>query len=80
SETIIKLKHPWLLTYDNAPEINRLYKNCNRYTYPLNYSAAIKRVGTELLVTKSDISIPDDLGITKVINREVPIVEEESVQ
>lgn len=80
SETIIKLKHPWLLTYDNAPEINRLYKNCNRYTYPLNYSAAIKRVGTELLVTKSDISIPDDLGITKVLNREVLIVEGESVQ
>lgn len=80
SETIIKLKHPWLLTYDNAPEINKLYKNCNRYTYSLNYSAATKRVGTELLVTKNDIAIPDDLGITKVINRDELITEGGTVQ
>ncbi|EIW9417627.1 DNA adenine methylase, partial [Escherichia coli] len=70
SEAILKLKHPWLLTYDNALEINELYNNCARYTYPLNYSAATKRVGTELLITQDGIHIPNNLGITRVINKE----------
>ncbi|WP_431225952.1 hypothetical protein ACQ86O_27405 (plasmid) [Serratia sp. L9] len=59
-----------VLTYDNAPEINELYNNCYRYTYPLNYSSATKRVGTELLVTQDDILIPDNLGITRVVKKE----------
>jgi len=70
SEAIFKLKHPWLLTYDNAPEINEPYNNCARYTHPLNYSAATKRVGKELLVTKGGIFIPDHLGITRISKNE----------
>lgn len=69
SEAISKLKHPWLLTYDNAQEINELYSKFNRYIYSLNYSAARKRVGTELLITQNDILIPDDLSLTKVVNQ-----------
>ncbi|EKO4095991.1 DNA adenine methylase [Salmonella enterica] len=70
SEAILGLKHPWLLTYDNALEINELYNDCARYTYPLNYSAATKRVGTELLITQDGILIPDNLGITRVVKKE----------
>lgn len=70
SEAILGLKHPWLLTYDNAPEINELYNDRARYTYPLNYSVATKRVGTELLITQDGILIPDNLGITRVVKEE----------
>ncbi|ECX3498302.1 DNA adenine methylase, partial [Salmonella enterica subsp. enterica serovar Panama] len=78
SEAIFKLKHSWLLTYDNVSEINELYNNCARYTYPLNYSAATKRVGTELLITQDGILIPDNLGITRVVNKEKVISTDES--
>ncbi len=45
------LKNPWLLTYDNAPEIARLYAGHRQHRFDLNYSAGVKRVGTELMVS-----------------------------
>ena len=42
---------PWLLTYDNTPEIAALYQDFRQYHFNINYSAAHKRLGTELLVT-----------------------------
>nr|WP_309575849.1 DNA adenine methylase [Moraxella osloensis] len=49
-----KLKNtqiPWLLTYDNTSEIIELYQGFNQYQFNINYSAAEKRLGTELFVT-----------------------------
>jgi DNA adenine methylase len=48
---ISELTQPWILTYDFVPEIRALYKPYPQYAFNLNYSASIKRVGTELLVT-----------------------------
>lgn len=42
---------PWLLTYDNTPEISKLYKNFKQYQFDINYSAAKKRMGKELFIT-----------------------------
>lgn len=42
---------PWLLTYDNTPEIQKLYTQFSQYQFQINYSAAKKRVGTELFIT-----------------------------
>lgn len=44
---------PWLLTYDNTPEISSLYETFIQYQFDINYSAAKKRVGTELLITSN---------------------------
>lgn len=44
---------PWLLTYDHTPEIRELYPNFRQYQFDINYSAAKKRVGTELLITSN---------------------------
>lgn len=44
---------PWILTYDNTPEIIELYRNFNQYSFNINYSVAKKRVGSELLITSS---------------------------
>ena len=60
AETILKLKRPWILTYDNAEEIRKLYRSRKQYTFDLNYSAAEKRVGTELLVVSKNIKISDE--------------------
>lgn len=66
ADTIQALKRPWILTYDNAPEIERLYSNQPRYRFQLNYSAAKKCKGTELLITSHDINICDSLNIMEV--------------
>lgn len=53
-----KLKRRWMVTYDDAPEIRALYKSLPMYTSDLNYSAQVKRVGTELLVLDSRLASP----------------------
>jgi DNA adenine methylase len=54
---IMGLDHPWILTYDDAKEIQDLYPAHPQYKFNLNYSAAKKRKGTELLITSKDIGI-----------------------
>ena len=54
ARTIHDLDNPWILTYDNTPEITGLYTHHRQHTFDLNYSAGIKRVGTELMVTSPD--------------------------
>lgn len=48
---------PWLLTYDNTIEISELYKEYDQYSFSINYSAAIKRKGSELLITSKHFDI-----------------------
>lgn len=52
-----KTSLPWLLTYDNTPEISKLYSGFNQYHFSINYSAANKRKGTELFITSTDFSL-----------------------
>lgn len=53
AEKLAKTNLPWLLTYDNTPEISDLYKDFAQYQFDINYSAAKKRVGKELFVTSN---------------------------
>jgi DNA adenine methylase len=52
------LKSPWMVTYDNSPEIAAIYKSQKRFTFSINYSANVKRVGTELLIASKKLKIP----------------------
>lgn len=63
SEVILKLNRPWILTYDDSPEIQKLYRQNRQYRFNLNYTAAQKRIGTELLVTSKKLKIPDTLNL-----------------
>lgn len=50
SETIKKLEnYKWIVTYDNAKEIRKLYYNMQLYTYNLRYSAQRVRKEVEIL-------------------------------
>lgn len=66
SKTILSIQKPWILTYDNDPQIQALYKKRRQFNFNLNYSAATKRVGTELLVVSKNLKIPSDLKIVKI--------------
>lgn len=57
SKLILKLDRNWILTYDNSDEIKKMYKTVKQYNFYLNYSAARKRIGTELLIASNSIDI-----------------------
>lgn len=61
SKDVEKIKQPWIVTYDNAHEIQSIYKGNKMYSFNINYSAQIKRIGTELLICAKNIIIPDEL-------------------
>lgn len=66
AKKISNLETKWILTYDNATEIKSLYPSLKQYLFNLNYSAGVKRKGTELLVVSNDISIGTKINISKV--------------
>lgn len=58
AERVLELTSPWVMTYDDAPEIRSLYQSCPAYRFSINYSAQQKRVGTELLVHSPGLKLP----------------------
>ncbi|SEJ51686.1 DNA adenine methylase [Achromobacter sp. NFACC18-2] len=59
AQTIRKLRRPWMLTYDDAPEIRALYAGLPTTTKRLTYYAQVKRTGVELLVLKPSLVTPE---------------------
>ncbi|NTV09161.1 MAG: DNA adenine methylase [Zoogloea sp.] len=52
------LKSPWMLTYDDAPEIEKLYSGLPIYRKSLVYYAQVKRRASELLVLSPQLRLP----------------------
>lgn len=44
----------WIITYDNEPEIKKIYEKSCIKTFELNYSVGKKRKGQELLIFKNE--------------------------
>jgi DNA adenine methylase len=63
ANTLNDLDRPWILTYDNSPAIQNLYRERRQHRFNLNYSAAHKRIGTELIIVSDDISLSGELDI-----------------
>lgn len=53
---IIKCQLPWLLSYDNRPEIAALYSGAPTYRKNLRYSVATPSIGSELII--SNLQMP----------------------
>lgn len=58
SQAVLGLERPWILTYDNTPEISHLYKARRQFSFDVNYSVQTKRIGTELLVASKGLKLP----------------------
>ena len=56
-----KLKEPWVLTYDDVPEINAMYSSFQGVRYQINYTASVKQPGREIMYHSPDLKIPPDL-------------------
>lgn len=53
-----KLKSKWILSYDDVPFINELYKDTKKNGISLNHFAYKARVGKELIIASDDCKIP----------------------
>jgi len=59
SDSIQKIKtHPWIVSYDNAPEIFEHYQKRKTFVYNLQYSAFKAYKGSELFIFSDKISVP----------------------
>lgn len=63
---IRSLERPWVVTYDNAPQINALYEQQQRFGFDVTYSVQTKRVSTELLVASPDLIVPDEVESRRI--------------
>lgn len=71
AKAIAKLKRRWMVTYDDAPEIRKLYAKYPTFTTKLNYSAQIKRIGTELLVLDPKLHAPASIWALQIPEAEL---------
>jgi DNA adenine methylase len=58
SVQVQRLRHRWMLTYDDTPEIEALYSRITKYRMNLLYSAQIKRSGAELMFMDKRLQLP----------------------
>lgn len=58
SRQIRQLRIPWLLTYDDVPEVKRLYAGLPQFHSDLVYYAQVKRHAQELMVLSPRLRLP----------------------
>jgi DNA adenine methylase len=56
----------WLVSYDNVPEIQALYKDHHQLIYGLNYSAQDRYKGSEIIIFGPGLKVPEVLDPAKV--------------
>ena len=50
---------PWLLSYDDVPEIRNLYQNCDLYRFSIPYTVQNAKAGCELLTHSNNLIFPN---------------------
>jgi DNA adenine methylase len=58
AELVVKLDAPWIVNYDDTPEIRHLYRQRRQHCFDINYSLQTKRIGTELLISSTGLKLP----------------------
>jgi DNA adenine methylase len=61
AETVLEMESPWIVTYDDVPQIRGLYRDRRQYSFDINYSVQTKRIGTELLIASKGLKVPADM-------------------
>lgn len=61
ASAVTRISRKWMVTYDDASEIRDLYSAVPVYVSALNYSAQVKRVGTEIIALDPRLTPPSSL-------------------
>ncbi len=59
ARAVLALDRPWIVTYDDTPEIRAHYQVRRQFRFDINYSVQTKRIGTELLIASKGLRLPD---------------------
>jgi DNA adenine methylase len=62
------VQRPWIVTYDDVPEIRGLYRDRRQFGFGINYSLHEKRVGSELLIVSKGLKVPESAK-SRQVNR-----------
>jgi DNA adenine methylase len=57
-----RARFPWVMSYDNVPEIRKFYRGMRLVPFDLNYSARERRVGREVMISDSSLVFPKRWG------------------
>jgi DNA adenine methylase len=55
---VAKARTPWLVSYDDRPEIRNLYRKFRTRKYRLSYTARDRYDGEEVLIVSDDLIVP----------------------
>lgn len=58
ARAVARIRQPWMVTYDDVPEIRALYRRFPMINKELNYFAQVKRVGVELMIFDRKLALP----------------------
>ena len=58
SNSVENMDSPWIVSYDNHPEIKKFYEGFNSVVYKLSYSAQKKYKGSEIIFYSPKLVIP----------------------
>lgn len=71
----LKVKHKWIVSYDNAPEIAKYYLMRRSFEYDLQYNASKAYMGKELIIVSDDLIVPASsnvLGVDTALRKVAP--------
>lgn len=51
-------RFPWIMSYDNVPQIRKLYSDLRQVRFSLDYSARERREGSEVMIFQPDLVFP----------------------
>ncbi|MEI8645778.1 DNA adenine methylase [Pseudoalteromonas sp. Hal056] len=57
--SISEVKTPWIVSYDNVPEIRKIYGKHKQDAYFLSYTAQDKKVGSEVMIYGPGVKCSD---------------------
>ncbi len=60
------LNSPWIISYDNTPEISLLYSEYRQSVYSLNYTAASNYMGSEIIICSDNLKVPEVINPFKI--------------
>lgn len=61
ARAVAAMDRPWIVSYDNVPEIRALYKQFRQRTFGLRYSAQARYQGSEVMFFAPGLRIPADV-------------------
>jgi DNA adenine methylase len=71
SQLVRELDVPWVVSYDAAPEIQKLYRGFRSRSYTLSYTAARRYSGAETMFFHPDLRLPRVTSVSSVTSRDV---------